>query len=75
MMNDRIPDHYYQLMELEILNIEKFIEQILQLGRKGNSQLNPVIIVDLLEEAVYKNRETESRLSLDATGLTRETSC
>ncbi|CAM3875005.1 hypothetical protein METH109765_09660 [Mesobacillus thioparans] len=74
-MNDRIPDHYYQLMELEILNIEKFIEQILQLGRKGNSQLNPVIIVDLLEEAVYKNRETESRLSLDATGLTRETSC
>ncbi len=73
LMNDRIPDHYYQLMELEILNIEKFIEQILQMGSKGNSQLNPVIIVDLLEEAVYKNRETESRLSLNATGLTRET--
>jgi len=73
LMNDRIPDHYYQLMELEILNIEKFIEQILQLGRKVNSQLTPVMIADLLEEAVYKNRDAESRLSLNATGLTRET--
>jgi PAS domain S-box-containing protein len=73
LMNDRIPDHYYQLMELEILNIEKFIEQILQLGKNGNSQLNPVVIVDLLEEAVYKNRDAESRLSMNATGLTRET--
>lgn len=73
LMNDRIPDHYYQLMELEILNIEKFIEQILQLGRKVDSQLTPVLIADLLEETVYKNRDAESRLSLDSAGLIRGT--